>query len=125
MLGTKEAIATIGVRDIEVARRFYEGILGLAPVHSDEPGVLLFRSGPSTLLVYQSQYAGTNQATAVTWVVGDEIEAIVKSLRARAVQFEHYEFPGATLNGDVHVTGSMKAAWCKDPDGNILALVSR
>jgi hypothetical protein len=32
--------------------------------------------------------------------------------------------PGLTLHGDVHVGGDMKVAWFKDPDGNILSLVS-
>jgi hypothetical protein len=41
------------------------------------------------------------------------------------VTFEHYDLPNMTLKGDVHVSGGMKAAWFKDPDGNILAVVSR
>ena len=32
--------------------------------------------------------------------------------------------PGTTLKGDVHVTGDHKAAWFKDPDGNIIGIVS-
>jgi hypothetical protein len=78
----------------------------------------------STLLVYKSQYAGTNKATAVTWTVGDELEEIVRALKAKGVTFEPYELPGMTRKGDVHVAAGMKAAWFKDPDGNILSLVS-
>jgi hypothetical protein len=41
----------------------------------------------------------------------------------KGVAFEHYDFPGVTREGDVHVMGPMKSAWFKDPDGNIIALM--
>jgi hypothetical protein len=75
------------------------------------------------VLVYHSQYAGTNKATAATWMV-DDVEGHAKDLKAKGVKFEHYDLPGMTRKGDVHVAGTMKAAWFKDPDGNILALTS-
>jgi len=124
MLGDKEAIATIPVKDIARAGKFYEDTLGLKPVPAGETGVLGYRSGNASVLVYVSQYAGTNQATAATWVVGDGIDRIVQGLRAKGVSFEHYDLPGTTRKGDIHGTGKTKAAWFKDPDGNILALVS-
>jgi hypothetical protein len=86
--------------------------------------VLALRSGDSMLMVYESQYAGTNQATAATWSVGQEIDNIVRDLKARGVSFEHYEMPDTRLEGDIHVSGDMKVAWFKDPDGNILCLAT-
>ena len=65
----------------------------------------------------------TNQATAATWEVDDELEGVVESLKSKGVTFEHYDMPGVTRDGDVHVTGKSRAAWFKDPDGNILAVV--
>lgn len=50
---------------------------------------------------------------------------MVKALKAKGVVFEHYDLPGTTRTGDVHLAGGLKAAWLKDLDGNILALVSR
>jgi catechol 2,3-dioxygenase-like lactoylglutathione lyase family enzyme len=123
MLGDNDAIATIAVKDLEVAKKFYEGKLDLKPVDAEEPGALTYKSGSSKVFVYESRYAGTNQATAVTWVVGD-VDGIVQALKARGVPFEQYDLPGMTRQGDVHVAGDMRAAWFKDPDGNILALVS-
>ena len=123
MLGATDAIATCAVRDIERAKKFYEGTLGLSPLPSQEAGVLSYKSGKSSLLVYQSQYAGTNKATAATWAVND-LEATVKELKAKGVRFEHYDLPGTTRDGDIHGSGRTKAAWFKDPDGNILAVVS-
>lgn len=125
MLGAKDAIATIAVKKVEVAKRFYEGALGLKPMETQESGVLSYKSGNSMVLVYESQYAGTNQATAVTWgVARDEMKGMVQALKARGVSFEHYDFPNTTREGDVHVTGKTRVAWFKDPDGNILSIVS-
>jgi catechol 2,3-dioxygenase-like lactoylglutathione lyase family enzyme len=119
-----EAVATIPVKDISVAKRFYERTLELKPTPGDEPNVVLYENGHSKVLVYESQYAGTNQATAATFIVGDEIERTVDELKAKGVSFEHYDMPGMTRQGDLHGTGRTRAAWFKDPDGNILALVS-
>ena len=123
MLGAKEAVATVAVKDLEAARRFYEGTLGLKRTGDDNPEVSTYQSGSSTLLVYRSRYAGTNQATAVTWMVSNEVEDTVRALKAKGVAFEQYDLPDTTRNGDVHVTGDQKAAWFKDPDGNIHAIV--
>jgi catechol 2,3-dioxygenase-like lactoylglutathione lyase family enzyme len=124
MLGAKDAIATVAVKDLQAAKKFYEGSVGLKPLPTQQPEVVNYKSGNSTLLVYRSQFAGTNKATAVTWTV-DDTEAEVRALKSKGVVFEHYDMPGATLKGDVHVMGDMKAAWFKDPDGNILAIVGR
>jgi catechol 2,3-dioxygenase-like lactoylglutathione lyase family enzyme len=122
MLSDKDAVATVAVRSLESARKFYEQTLGLTKIMENEE-VIAFKSGRSTLFVYRSQYAGTNKATAVTWVA-DDVEDIVKTLKGRGVSFEHYDLPNMTRQGDVHVAGTMKAAWFKDPDGNIFSLVT-
>lgn len=124
MLSDKEAIAMIAVSDMQAAAKFYEGTLGLARLSTEGEEVITYRSGSSALNVYHSQYAGTNKATALVWNVGDEIEAIVDALKSKGVVFEHYVMPGLTLKGDVHVGGDMKVAWFKDPDGNILSVVT-
>lgn len=123
MLGDKNVAATIPVKDLQVARTFYKEKLGLTPLDGEEPNALTYKSGNGTVLVYESDYAGTNKATAATWEVGD-VEREVKVLKDRGVSFEHYEdLPETTRRGDVHLTGRTKAAWFKDPDGNILAIV--
>ncbi len=124
MLERFGAVATIAVKDIGVASTFYEKTLGLSRIPTREHGVQMFKSGDSRILVYESAYAGTNKATAATWTVGGDIKNVVAGLAAKGVRFEHYDLPGMTLDGDIHITGTIKAAWCKDPDGNILALVS-
>lgn len=120
MLGDRDVAATLAVSDLGRARAFYEGTLGLTPVMED-PGAVVYRSGSSAVLVYPSAYAGTNKATAASWTVGDEFDAIVDELRDKGVAFERYDdLPETTREGDVHLLGEFKAVWFKDPDGNIL-----
>ena len=120
MLKDIDATAILAVKDIGVAKDFYERVLGLEPSGGEEEGMTRYKSGSSSVLVYESEHAGTNQANALAWSVGEDFDAIVKDLRARGVTFEHYELPGLRLQGDVHVAENFKAVWFKDPDGNIL-----
>jgi catechol 2,3-dioxygenase-like lactoylglutathione lyase family enzyme len=124
MLGDKDATATVAVKDLEKAKQFYEGTLGLQQVDAEADEAVVYRTGHTKLLVYRSQYAGTNKATATSFVVGDDVEGEVRALKDKGVQFEHYDLPGMKRQGDVHVAGDMKAAWFKDPDGNILSMTS-
>ena len=125
MLGNRDAAANIAVKNIDLAKKFYEGTLGLKQVGAEGSELIVFKSGNTTLNVYRSDYAGTNRATAVTWAVGDELENIVRALKAKGVKFEHYDMPGMSREGDVHIGGDLKVAWFKDPDGNILNIASR
>ena len=125
MLGDSEAIATIAVKDLTVARKFYEGTLGLEVARATGTEALTFKTGRAELIIYRSQFAGSNKATAVNWRVGDELDAIVAALAGKGVAFEHYDLPGLTQKGDVHAFGEFKSAWFKDPDGNIIALMNR
>ena len=122
MLKNSDAMATVAVSDLDAARRFYRESLGLEEQGDMPPemGVALFRSGRSTIVVYKSDFAGTNKATSVTWGVGDAFDGIVAALQKAKVPFEHYDMPGMPRNGDVHQAGDFKAAWIRDPDGNIL-----
>jgi len=124
MLGNKEAVANIAVKDLDVATEFYRNTLGLKPVHHEGDEHVVFQSGHSSLNVYRSNYAGTNKATAVTWTVDNVVDE-VKALRKKGVVFEHYDMPGMRREGDVHVADQMKVAWFKDPDGNILNVVGK
>src|SRR5829696_3523561 len=124
MLAENDAVAMIAVKDLPAARRFYEGVLGLELVDAQGEELVVFRSGGTVLNVYRSKYAGTNRATAVTWAVGDGLDGLVDALKAKGVAFEHYDIPGMTREGEVHVAGRMKVAWFKDPDGNILSIVN-
>ena len=125
MLANKNAVATIAVKDLEKARKFYASTLGLKEQGRTGDEAIHFRTGATMLEVYRSRHAGTNQATAVTWSVGNELESIVRDLGSKGVKFEHYDMPNTKVAGDIHVMGDMKVAWFKDPDGNIISLINQ
>jgi catechol 2,3-dioxygenase-like lactoylglutathione lyase family enzyme len=124
VLGEMDVTATIAVKDLEAARAFYVEKLGMHEGARMGDQALELRSGINPLLLYVSKFAGTNQATAATWSVPD-VDAVVRYLRERGVRFEHYDLPGMTREGDVHVGEGVRNAWFKDPDGNILSVVGR
>jgi len=124
LLRDTDAVATLAVKDLGVAARFYEGTLGLSRLAADDNEAILFESGDTTISVYRSSFAGTNKATALTWTV-DDVDDVVRALKGRGVTFEHYDLPDTKREGDVHVSGDIKVAWFKDPDGNILSVANR
>ena len=121
MLKDKDSSAIIAVSDIARARGFYLDTLGLEPLQDDDT-MLVLKTGATQLVVYVSDYAGTNKANAAVWGVGDEIEQIVSALLGKGVNFEHYPDMGMDYSGGIHSSGDFKAVWLKDPDGNILHL---
>jgi hypothetical protein len=124
-LGDKDAIPNIAVTNLETAKKF-EDMLGLKQMGSEDQELIVFKSGNSTVNVYRSQYAGTNQATAITWVFGENVEGVVQQLKSKEVVFEHHDdIRGVTREGDVHIAGNMKVSWFKDPDGNVLNIANR
>ena len=124
MLGAHTPIATVAVKDLKAARSFYAETLGLKLADANEE-TLTFTTGSGQLLVYRSSFAGTNQATAVTWSLGRSFDSVLETLRARGVLFEHYQFPDTRLERDAHVVGDdFRVAWFKDPDGNIHSLMN-
>ena len=121
MLNESNVFAMAGVKDMDEAKTFYGETLGLKQI-SDNPAGVMYESGNGRIFVYQTPMAGTNKATTATWEVSD-IAATVADLKKRGVtEFERYEFPGVEYDGDIHIMQGMKAAWFKDPSGNILGL---
>lgn len=111
----------IPARDLSRTRRWYEDVLGLSMVSEDEAAVI-YESGGTQLNLYQTEAAGKAQHTLIGWSV-DDIEAVVEELTAKGVGFEHYDMPGLQTDarGVAHM-GEERAAWFKDPEGNILSL---
>jgi catechol 2,3-dioxygenase-like lactoylglutathione lyase family enzyme len=124
LLQDADAVTMLAVKDLNVAARFYENTLGLTRADAEDNESIVLESGDTKINVYRSRFAGTNQATALTWTV-DDVEDVVRTLKARGVKFEHYDLPQTKREGDVHVSGDMRVAWFKDPDGNILSVANR
>ena len=125
MLGDFDVQPMLPVGDLEEAKAFYAGKLGLKSTGEVPGTAVVYRSGKGTLCAYRSEYAGTNEGTAALWEV-DDVETMVDELRARGVTFTHYDdLPGLTRKGDVHSAGELRVAWFKDPAGNILSIQNR
>lgn len=122
MLNTYTPGATLPTADLERARAFYEG-LGFTVAETSPFGSLRFESGDGGFMVYESEYVGTNKATAMAWdVPGEEFDSVVARLREAGVTFDTFEMEGAEWDGDVLTVESMRNVWFRDPDGNILAV---
>jgi catechol 2,3-dioxygenase-like lactoylglutathione lyase family enzyme len=125
MLGDTAITTLVAVRDLDEAKAFYEKKLQL--VSTDEKSEWAqYRSGTSDLIVYESEFAGTNKATTAAWTVND-VEETVRVLKAKGVSsFQQYDdLPGTTRDGDIHHNGAIKMAWFKDPSGNMFEVNGR
>ena len=113
----------VAVSDLDTARRFYEQQLGLGPGRQEEGGIRYPCADGTGIFVYLSpENAGTSKATLAGWRV-DDLDAAMGDLASRNVAFEQYDQPGIkTDERGVFDDGRVRAAWMKDPDGNIFAL---
>ena len=121
MLQQAPMYAYIPAKDIGRARRFYEQTLGFSATREVNGGVLYECAGGTAAFLYTTPNAGTSQASQAFWQVAD-IERDVADLTARGVRFEQYGMPAQKPNGIVD-DGFGKAAWFKDSEGNIMALI--
>lgn len=120
MLKDKTSSAIVAVSDLERARDFYTNTLGLEPRGDDMDGVLGYRTGDTTLVVYRSKGVRPGTGNAVAWSGGEDVEGIADTLRAKGVTLEEYPELGMDIERGVHTSGGFAAIWFKDPDGNIL-----
>jgi catechol 2,3-dioxygenase-like lactoylglutathione lyase family enzyme len=119
----KRAAATLPAHDFSRARGFYEQTLGLNSVWESPSGVQ-YQVGDSSLFVYPSEFAGTNQSTAASFEV-DDIDAAVAEIRGRGVTFEEYDLPGLKTEKGIAELDGERAAWFQDTEGNILSVGQR
>ncbi len=115
---------TLPASDIARAKAWYQEKLDLKPVEESEDGAW-YESGGTRFLLYPSQFAGTNQATAAGFEV-DDFDAAASMLRSRGVTFEEYDFGEdfRTVDGVFTTSDGSKACWFKDSEGNILSLTN-
>jgi catechol 2,3-dioxygenase-like lactoylglutathione lyase family enzyme len=122
MLQQSPMYAYLPAKDVARAREFYEKKLGFKPKRETEGGVVYEFGEHTACFLYPTPNAGTSKASQAFWEVED-VEREVAELKLRGVKFEEYDAPGMkTVNG-VLTAGGAKAAWFKDSEGNILALV--
>jgi catechol 2,3-dioxygenase-like lactoylglutathione lyase family enzyme len=122
MLSQHTPVATLPTRDLSRARIFYEDTLGFTAERESVAGVA-YKSGDAMVFLYQSEYAGTNKATAVTFDVPlSEFDDEVSTLREKGVTFMTFEAEGLEWDqGVASMAGEdMKSVWFTDPDGNVI-----
>lgn len=115
----------LAVSDLDRARQFYEQKLGLVPREEaeEDQGVHYPCADGTRIFVYLSPaHAGMSEGTVAGWLV-DDLDQTMDELASRGVEFERYDQPDLkTDERGVFDAGRFRAAWIKDPDGNIMAL---
>jgi len=121
MLQKSPMYAYIPVKDVARARKFYEEKLGFKPKQEVAGGVVYEFAENTSCFMYPTPNAGTSKASQAFWQVED-VEREVAELKARGVTFEEYVGPGINKNG-ILTAGGAKAAWFRDSEGNIMAVI--
>jgi catechol 2,3-dioxygenase-like lactoylglutathione lyase family enzyme len=124
MLADARIGANVPVSNFEEAVSFYGEKLGLSLFErgEGEPYARFAGAGETKLGVYESKTAGQSKHTLASFVV-DDVRSVVDVLKAKGVTFEEYDMPGMKTEDGVAAMGDTRAAWLKDPDGNILEIV--
>jgi len=121
MLTKRTAHTAIPVDNLDQAAHWYEGTLGLTPIWKKSVGVMYGGDG-WRLQIYPSSQAGQAPQTLIGWETSS-IEADVAELKAAGADFEEYDTAEIKTVDSVATIDNVKAAWFRDPDGNILSLV--
>jgi predicted enzyme related to lactoylglutathione lyase len=111
----------IPAADVARARAFYEEKLGFKAAEEVGGGAVYKFAGGTACFLYPTPNAGTSKASQAFWDVTD-IESEVAELKRRGITFEKYDFPNTDANG-ITTAGGARAAWFKDSEGNIMAIV--
>jgi catechol 2,3-dioxygenase-like lactoylglutathione lyase family enzyme len=124
MLFDATPVATLPTSDLDRASAFYEQVMGFEPGDNPMPGGVTYPCGSGSIFVYVSDYAGTNEATAVTFdVTVAEFDTSTAALRSAGVVFDTFEFEGVTWQDGIAHMGDYRAVWFRDPDGNIINIM--
>jgi catechol 2,3-dioxygenase-like lactoylglutathione lyase family enzyme len=119
MLGAIDIVAFVPTKDMEKARVFYEGVLGLRFVKDDGFALVMDANG-IMVRVAKAQFTPA-PFTILGWQV-PEIEKMVEGLQTKGVKFERFGFFEQDALGIWTAPTGDKVAWFKDPDGNILSV---
>ena len=123
MLATSPLSTSAPTADINRTRKFYRDTLGLKERFADKTGIL-FEAGNGTS-IYLYKRAPTKADHTIASFSVQDMEKEVSDLKSRGVVFEEYDMPGMKTVQGIATWGEDKAAWFKDPDGNILGLFQK
>jgi catechol 2,3-dioxygenase-like lactoylglutathione lyase family enzyme len=120
MLGSTDIVAFVAITNVEKARAFYEGVLGLRFV-KDDGFALVFDANGIMVRAAKMKEVTPLQFTVLGWQVSG-IEDVVRELAKRGAHFEIFGFFKQDELGIWTAPTGDKVAWFKDPDGNILSV---
>jgi len=120
MLGNADLMAFVPVSDLDRARRFYEGTLGLEVCQADDFGCMLSANGTTLRLARVDDYARP-PFTVLGWQVAS-IEAAVAALTAAGVTMHRYEGMGQDDAGIWAAPSGDRVAWFSDSESNTLSV---
>jgi predicted enzyme related to lactoylglutathione lyase len=124
MLGESKATSGFAVTDMERAKEFYEGTLGLRlEVLSEEFGVTALKLNGGDVLMYLNPEMTPASYTMLNFEV-DDVDVAVDGLVERGVSIERYEGFDHDEKGIVRGPGP-QIAWFKDPSANVIAVLQQ
>jgi catechol 2,3-dioxygenase-like lactoylglutathione lyase family enzyme len=121
MISKLEVTATLPVKDLNRAKKFYAEKLGMTPI-SEDPGGLTYQCKDSKFFLFPSSGASRAEFTQASWNTKD-IAAEVAALKSKGIVFEEYNLPDFKTIKSIATMGNTRAAWFKDSEGNLLGLV--
>ena len=122
MLKDLRTHTTLPAADLDRAKNFYAEKLGLTPATESPGGVFYELAGGSRFILYPTPNPARAGHTQIGFAT-DDIDSEVKALQARGVVFEEYDFPGLKTERGIATTGTTRAAWFKDSEGNMIGVV--
>ena len=120
MTNLNNPVLFLATANADRARKFYEGVLGLAFI-ADEPPALVFFVGDSMLRIQKVKKVHAAPYTALGWSVSN-IRDTVQQLRDAGVVFQRFKGLDQDADGIWHAPSGALVAWFKDPDGHVLSL---
>lgn len=121
MFENTKTMVMLPVRDVERARRFYTDKLGLKAKGKTAEGGTVVEANGSAIALTPWPDAKPSSHTVLAFEVRD-VQSSVSDLEGRGITFDDYDMPEYKRTGHVHVRGKEKAAWFKDPEGNVLCV---
>jgi len=124
MLSDARFEASLPCGDLQRAKSFYADQLGLTPADEGAAGAFYRGRDGTRFILFPSSGSASGSHSQMGFMVAD-IDAEVRDLKQRGVQFEEYDFPGFDKATGIADVGGTRAAWFKDSEGNLLGLVEQ
>lgn len=123
MFTAKHALSGFSVDDVDKAKQFYNGTLGLEVTDGEMGTLQITLPGGSRVLVYPKSDHQPATFTILNFLV-DDVEAAVDQLNELGVRTNIYDNPAMPTDEKGIMRGNgPDIAWFKDPAGNVLSVL--